>query len=67
MQCKVFQGAVGVFVNVFWGTMSWREQKNENSLDCESASFAYTMDHGCHKIDGNCGSRGLDMPEDINI
>ena len=25
------------------------------------------MDHGCHEIDGNCGSHGLDMPEDLNI
>ena len=27
----------------------------------------FAMDHGCHEIDGNCGSHGLDMPEDINI
>ena len=25
------------------------------------------MDHGCHEIDGECGSHGLDMPEDLNI
>jgi len=25
------------------------------------------MDHGCHEIDGGCGSHGLDMPEDLNI
>lgn len=29
--------------------------------------FAFAMDHGCHEIDGNCGSHGLDMPEDLNI
>ncbi len=28
---------------------------------------SFAMDHGCHEIDGNCGSHGLDMPEDINI
>lgn len=28
---------------------------------------AYLPDHGCHEIDGNCGSHGLDMPEDMNI
>lgn len=27
----------------------------------------FAMDHGCHEIDGDCGSHGLDMPEDINI
>ena len=27
----------------------------------------YAMDHGCHEIDGGCGSHGLDMDEDINI
>lgn len=29
--------------------------------------FAFAMDHGCHEIDGGCGSHGLDMPEDLNI
>ena len=27
----------------------------------------FAMDHGCHEIDGSCGSHGLDMPEDIEI
>lgn len=27
----------------------------------------FAMDHGCHEIDGSCGSHGLDMDEDINI
>ena len=27
----------------------------------------FAMDHGCHEIDGDCGSHGLDMPEDLNI
>ena len=27
----------------------------------------FAMDHGCHEIDDNCGSHGLDMEEDINI
>lgn len=34
---------------------------NHNTL------FAFAMDHGCHEIDGGCGSHGLDMPEDLNI
>ncbi len=27
----------------------------------------FAMDHGCHEIDGGCGSHGLDMDEDLNI
>jgi predicted AlkP superfamily pyrophosphatase or phosphodiesterase len=27
----------------------------------------FAMDHGCHEIDGQNGSHGLDMPEDLNI
>lgn len=27
----------------------------------------FCMDHGCHDIDGGCGSHGLDMEEDLNI
>ncbi len=29
--------------------------------------IGFAMDHGCHDIDGGCGSHGLDMPEDLNI
>lgn len=29
--------------------------------------LGFAMDHGCHEIDGDCGSHGLDMQEDINI
>jgi len=29
--------------------------------------IGFAMDHGCHEIDGNCGSHGLDMDEDLNI
>ncbi len=35
--------------------------KHHNTL------MGFAMDHGCHEIDGGCGSHGLDMPEDINI
>ena len=27
----------------------------------------FAMDHGCHEIDGDSGSHGLDMDEDLNI
>ena len=29
--------------------------------------IGFAMDHGCHDIDGGCGSHGLDMAEDLNI
>ena len=35
--------------------------KHHNTL------LGFAMDHGCHDIDGDCGSHGLDMDEDLNI
>lgn len=35
--------------------------KSHNTL------LGFAMDHGCHEIDGGCGSHGLEMPEDLNI
>ena len=32
-----------------------------------NALLGFAMDHGCHEIDGSCGSHGLDMDEDLNI
>ena len=29
--------------------------------------LGFAMDHGCHEIDGDCGSHGLDTDEDMNI
>ncbi len=29
--------------------------------------LGFCMDHGCHEIDGGCGSHGLDMDEDLHI
>ena len=29
--------------------------------------IGFAMDHGCHDIDGGCGSHGLDMEEDLHI
>lgn len=34
---------------------------NHNTL------VGFAMDHGCHEIDGGCGSHGLEMEEDLNI
>ena len=35
--------------------------QNHNTL------LGFAMDHGCHEIDGENGSHGLDMEEDLNI
>ena len=35
--------------------------KHHNTL------VGFAMDHGCHEIDGDLGSHGLDMDEDLNI
>ena len=39
----------------------------KNNWKQHNTLVGFAMDHGCHEIDGNCGSHGLDMPEDINI
>lgn len=46
-------GVISNMVNEHW--------KNHNTL------VGFAMDHGCHEIDGGCGSHGLDMEEDLNI
>jgi len=38
-----------------------RNWQNHNAL------VGFAMDHGCHEIDGGCGSHGLDMDEDLHI
>ena len=43
------------------------ENEHVVSFDTEIMFLGFAMDHGCHEIDGNCGSHGLDMLEDINI
>ena len=37
------------------------EWKNHDVL------YGFLPDHGCHEIDGECGSHGLDMEEDMNV
>lgn len=45
---------------IFWELIS-EHWKTHDTL------IGFAMDHGCHEIDGNCGSHGLDMEEDLNI
>lgn len=33
----------------------------------ENCCLFFSPDHGCHEIDGECGSHGLSMEEDMNI
>jgi len=44
---------LSVLVDRYWG--------KHNTL------VGFAMDHGCHEIDGGCGSHGLDMDEDLHI
>ena len=46
-------GMISNLIKTHWG--------HHNTL------VGFAMDHGCHEIDGGCGSHGLDMPEDLNI
>lgn len=39
----------------------------ENNWQKHNTLLGFATDHGCHEIDGGCGSHGLDMVEDINI
>ena len=39
----------------------------QNNWQRHTTLVGFAMDHGCHEIDGNCGSHGLDMEEDLNI
>ena len=39
----------------------------QNHWQHHDTLLGFAMDHGCHEIDGSCGSHGLDMPEDLNI
>ena len=39
----------------------------KNHWGAHNTLLGFAMDHGCHEIDGNCGSHGLDMEEDLNI
>ena len=39
----------------------------ESHWQNHNALLGFAMDHGCHEIDGGCGSHGLDMDEDMDI
>ncbi|MBQ8696232.1 MAG: hypothetical protein IJ519_00785 [Clostridia bacterium] len=39
----------------------------QRSDEGKNILMGFAMDHGCHEIDGGCGSHGLAMEEDLNI
>ena len=39
----------------------------EHHMSHRNVLLGFAMDHGCHEIDGESGSHGLDMEEDLNI
>ena len=39
----------------------------ERHMTDKNVLVGFAMDHGCHEIDGENGSHGLDMEEDLNI
>ena len=45
----------------------WISELIRNNWKHHNTLLGFAMDHGCHEIDGGCGSHGLDMTEDINI
>ena len=41
--------------------------KIKNQWKNHNTFYGFCPDHGCHEIDGECGSHGLDMQEDMNV
>ena len=52
---------VNAEIYVLFNTLISEHWKKHNTL------VGFATDHGCHEIDGNCGSHGLDIPQDLNI
>jgi hypothetical protein len=42
-------------------------EKIRTSWKGHNVFYGFCPDHGCHEIDAECGSHGLDMPEDMNV
>ena len=42
-------------------------EKIRHSWPNHRVFYGFCPDHGCHEIDAECGSHGLDMPEDMNV
>ncbi len=42
-------------------------QKIKECYSSGTTFYGFCPDHGCHEIDGGCGSHGLDEQEDMNV
>ena len=42
-------------------------EKIKNQWKKHNTVYGFAPDHGCHEIDGGCGSHGLEMEEDMNV
>ncbi len=42
-------------------------KKISNQWKNHDVLYGFCPDHGCHEIDGGCGSHGLEMTEDMNV
>ncbi len=49
------------------GVFSMFSDMIANHWKSHTTLVGFAMDHGCHEIDGGCGSHGLDMDEDLYI
>ncbi|MBQ9802042.1 MAG: hypothetical protein IJW51_03100 [Clostridia bacterium] len=45
----------------------WLDEMVAECWQGHNTLLGFAMDHGCHDIDGDAGSHGLDMVEDLNI
>jgi len=46
---------------------AWMSELVKTAWKGHDTLVAWAMDHGCHEIDGELGSHGLDMEEDLNV
>ena len=55
-------------ISAVYGELNkFRTNVNRENWKTHKTLIGFAPDHGCHEIDGGCGSHGLYMPEDMNI
>ena len=48
-------------------SFGWLSELVKTAWKGHDILVGWAMDHGCHEIDGDLGSHGLDMEEDLNV
>ena len=48
-------------------SFGWISELVKTAWKGHNTLVGWAMDHGCHEIDGDLGSHGLDMEEDLNV